>query len=283
MKSLPSARACLPYLPSARTCRLRPLQHLTPSLLLGEPGSGCISRRAQPGSAPRRRARGWPRDPSPRLPSPARCLPRVAAPRPRAPRHPRRLPRSLLQPRRTPHLAHFPAGAEWGGTGASRVRLSGGPQPPPARPPRLGRPKQRQRRRRRRPLRPRSRPRGERSRRRRLAPLPRPARAASPPPAARARGREGEGGRASARGGRAGGRASGRVGGAEGRGFRRERGRGGGPVPSRGFARPLRASAGRRARRRRRACTPQVAALPRGWMPRRRDCTVRNAKGTPGE
>lgn len=88
MKSLPSARACLPHLPSARTCRLRPLQHLTPSLLLGEPGSGCISRRAQPGSAPRRRARGWPRDPSPRLPSPARCLPRVAAPRPRAPRHP---------------------------------------------------------------------------------------------------------------------------------------------------------------------------------------------------
>lgn len=38
-----------------------------------KPGSRCISRRAQPGSAPRRhRARGWPEDPPFLSPSPAR-------------------------------------------------------------------------------------------------------------------------------------------------------------------------------------------------------------------
>lgn len=134
MKSLPSARACLPHLPSARTCRLRPLQHLTPSLLLGEPGSGCISRRAQPGSAPRRRARGWPRDPSPRLPSPARCLPRVAAPRPRAPRHPAGSPARSSSPGGLPTWLTSRPERSGGRGGVARAALrraaaSSGPAP----------------------------------------------------------------------------------------------------------------------------------------------------------
>lgn len=204
-----------------------------------EPGSRCISRRAQPGSAPRRpRARGWPGDAPP---SPAR-----RAVSPGSQLH----CRALRQPAGFPPRSSRPGGGlpTWL---TSRPELRGRrvalrrPQPPPARPPRL---EQQRRLRRRRPLRPRSRPRGERSRRR-LAPLPRPARAASPPPGARARGREGEGGCARRAGGRA-----------EGRGFRRERGWGGGRVPSRGFARPLRASAVRGPRRRRRASTPQVGA-----------------------
>lgn len=161
-----------------------------------EPGSRCISRRAQPGSAPRRpRARGWPGDAPP---SPAR---RAVS------------PGSQLHCRALRHPAGFPPRSSRPGGGlptwlTSRPELRGRrvalrrPQPPPARPPRL---EQRRRLRRRRPLRPRSRPRGERSRRR-LAPLPRPARAASPPPA---RGREGARARAGARGGRAGARRGG--------------------------------------------------------------------------
>jgi hypothetical protein len=189
MNSLPSARACLPHLPSARTCRLRPLQHLTRSLLPASRAQDASAARAARLCAPRAPARAGDRR---ALPGPACCLPRVAAPGPRTP-----------PPRSPPSRSSSPGGLPtWL---ASRPELRGRrvalrrPQPPPTRPPRLRRLKQQAATEAAAPTQA-PEPPPRRTERRRLAPLPRPARAASPPPA---RGREGARARAGARGGRA--------------------------------------------------------------------------------